>query len=355
MEKLIDANTEKQLREKFGSEMGGEVEVKLYINPILTVSQPDPGKISGFARGLCRELAEIEPKIKFSEVNMNDAGAAALKITTSPSISIGHKQGYTIVYNGAPLGYEATGFIETIIAASSGKHGFGGAEMKLLGEISGPVDIKVFVTPECPYCPKSAVLANRIAVALKGKARAECVEAAENAALAEKFGLASVPMQIINDNLESATVGAQQDRPFILHLLKYGAPAAYERIIKEEERAKAEKEKLPDLPAAPVYISDNNFEAALKKYENIAIDCWAEWCNPCRMLSPVIDSLAREQAGKIVFGKLNVDENQKTASAQGIMSIPAVLVFKGGVKRGEITGARPKEEVLGEVSRLLGL
>ena len=355
MEKLIDANTEKLLKEKFASEMGGDVEVKLFINPILMPGAEGAEQINGFARGLCRELALIEPKIKFSEVTMNDPAAAALKITTSPSIAIGFAQGYKIVYNGAPLGYEATGFIESIIAASSGKHGFGPQEEKMLSAIKGGVDIKVFVTPTCPYCPKSVVLANRIAVALKGKARAECVEASENRALAEKFSLSSVPQQVINDDPASITVGAPQEKQFILQVMKYGAPEAYEKAVREEQEARQAREKLADKPAETVYLTDNNFEEALKKYENLAVDCWAEWCGPCKMLGPVIDSLAKEQAGKIVFGKLNVDENQKTAGEHGIMSIPTVMVFKKGEKKGEIVGARGKEEMLSEINRLLGL
>lgn len=355
MEKLIDANTEKQLKEKFSSEMGGDIELKLFINPVLGIGNQGAEQINGFARGLCRELSAIEPKIKFSEVNMNDAAVSALKITTSPSIAIGFKQGYKIIYNGAPLGYEATGFIESIIAASSGKHGFGLQEEKMLAAVTGEVDLKVFVTPTCPYCPKSVVLANRIAVALKGKARAECVEATENRALAEKFNLSSVPQQVINDDPASITVGAPQEKQFVLQVMKYGAPKAYERALKEEQEARQAMEKLADSPAETVYLTDNNFAEALKKYDNLAVDCWAEWCGPCKMLGPIVDSLAKEQAGKIVFGKLNVDENQKTAGEHGIMSIPTVMIFKKGEKKGEVVGARAKEKLLSEINRLLGL
>ncbi|MCK4439217.1 thioredoxin, partial [Candidatus Bathyarchaeota archaeon] len=72
------------------------------------------------------------------------------------------------------------------------------------------------------------------------------------------------------------------------------------------------------------------------------IDCWAPWCGPCRFLSPVIEELARDYRGKIAFGKLNVDENNKTAAQYGIMSIPALLIFRDGKIVDQIVGAMPR-------------
>jgi len=72
------------------------------------------------------------------------------------------------------------------------------------------------------------------------------------------------------------------------------------------------------------------------------IDCWAPWCGPCRMIGPVIEELAREMKGKIVFGKLNVDENQQTSMKYKIMSIPTLLVFKNGALVDRFVGAMPK-------------
>ena len=98
-----------------------------------------------------------------------------------------------------------------------------------------------------------------------------------------------------------------------------------------------------NMPNKPIEIKDIDFDENIKKYQTIVIDCWAPWCGPCRMVGPVIDDLAKEMQGKIVFGKLNVDENQITATKYSIMSIPSLLVFKNRELVDKIIGAMPKD------------
>ena len=98
-----------------------------------------------------------------------------------------------------------------------------------------------------------------------------------------------------------------------------------------------------NMPNTPVHITDADVEQTVKKYTTIAIDCWAPWCGPCRMIHPIIEELAKEMQGKIVFGKLNVDENPTTSAKHQIMSIPTLLVFKNGALVDRIIGAMPKE------------
>ena len=99
-------------------------------------------------------------------------------------------------------------------------------------------------------------------------------------------------------------------------------------------------EKLPD---SPIKITDADFDEAVKKYDTLVVDCWAPWCGPCRMITPVIDELAKEMQGKVVFGKLNVDENPMTSAKHQIMSIPTLLVFKNGDLVDRMVGVLPKE------------
>jgi thioredoxin 1 len=98
-----------------------------------------------------------------------------------------------------------------------------------------------------------------------------------------------------------------------------------------------------NIPDTPIQLSDGNFDGNIEKYKTIAIDCWAPWCGPCRMVEPIVADLAKEMQGRIVFGKLNVDENQMVSTKYGIMSIPTLLVFKNGNLVDNIIGAMPKE------------
>lgn len=93
----------------------------------------------------------------------------------------------------------------------------------------------------------------------------------------------------------------------------------------------------------PVEVTDSNFDIIIKNSRIVVIDCWAPWCAPCRMMAPIIDELAKEYAGRILFGKLNVDKNSKTPAKYQIMSIPTFLVFKEGVFVERIVGAIPKK------------
>ena len=99
------------------------------------------------------------------------------------------------------------------------------------------------------------------------------------------------------------------------------------------------------LPNTPLTITDADIEDAVKKYNTIVVDCWAPWCGPCRIVAPVIEELAKEMQGKVVFGKLNVDENPATSAKHQIMSIPTLLVFKNGNLVDRLVGAYPKEEL----------
>ena len=85
-----------------------------------------------------------------------------------------------------------------------------------------------------------------------------------------------------------------------------------------------------EVLATPIRLTDMNFMDAVNKYSLLVVDFWAAWCGPCRMVSPTIEQLATELAGKVVFGKLNVDENPITANTFGIQSIPTIAIFKNG-------------------------
>jgi len=92
----------------------------------------------------------------------------------------------------------------------------------------------------------------------------------------------------------------------------------------------------------PIEVTDLNFDEIINKGGLVVIDCWAAWCAPCRMIGPIIEELAKDYAGKILFGKLNVDKNRKVPLEYQIMSIPTILVFKDGSLVDRIIGAMPR-------------
>ncbi len=95
-----------------------------------------------------------------------------------------------------------------------------------------------------------------------------------------------------------------------------------------------------------LHFSDADFDDKVVKSDKATVvDFWAEWCAPCRMIAPTIQELADEYAGKINIGKLNVDENPKTATKYGIRGIPTLLIFKDGKVAHQVVGVRPKAEI----------
>jgi thioredoxin len=104
----------------------------------------------------------------------------------------------------------------------------------------------------------------------------------------------------------------------------------------------------------PVTVTDATFSAAVERSSiPVLVDLWAPWCGPCRMISPVIEELAAEMAGRVRIAKLNIDENPATADRFNIRSIPALLFFRGGHEVDRMVGVRGKAEIARRLEQLL--
>ena len=102
-------------------------------------------------------------------------------------------------------------------------------------------------------------------------------------------------------------------------------------------------------------FTDSNFQTeVLGSSSPVLVDFWAEWCGPCRMLGPVVERIAAANAGKIVVGKMNVDENQDTPQKYGIQGIPTLLIFKGGDLVNQMVGFQSQENIQRAIDDVVG-
>ena len=107
------------------------------------------------------------------------------------------------------------------------------------------------------------------------------------------------------------------------------------------------------MGANTITVNDTNFKDTVASDRPVLVDFWAEWCGPCRMVEPVLEEIANEYSDKITIAKLNVDENPQTAANYDVMSIPTLILFKDGTEKKRIVGARPKHQLLSELSEYL--
>ena len=116
-----------------------------------------------------------------------------------------------------------------------------------------------------------------------------------------------------------------------------------EEIRRRKLRELLERRNYPDVP---VHINEGNFDEFVREYPIVIVDCYADWCAPCKIVEPIIEESAKNFSGKIVFGKLNVDENRGIAMRFNIMSIPTLLIFKDGRLIKRVIGALPKDKLI---------
>jgi thioredoxin 1 len=104
----------------------------------------------------------------------------------------------------------------------------------------------------------------------------------------------------------------------------------------------------------PVHLTDKNFKQEVLESEvPVLVDFWAEWCGPCKMIAPLLEEIAQHYHGKVKVAKLDVDEGRVSASKYGIMSIPTLIIFKGGKAIDQIVGALGKKDLVAKINENL--
>ena len=170
---------------------------------------------NSFMESLCRELAELTPKITARFLGLGSEEAKTYGVDFSPTLLLSPTR-CRIRYLGAPLGEEARTLIETIMRLSQGKSGLSQISRQLLQELTEKRDIQVFVNPSCPYCPGQVSNAFRCAAERPDLIAAVCVDASQHTALAERFHVGSVPHTIINETF--STLGLLPEERFVVEL-----------------------------------------------------------------------------------------------------------------------------------------
>ena len=105
--------------------------------------------------------------------------------------------------------------------------------------------------------------------------------------------------------------------------------------------------------SAIINLNESNFDREVTQNDKpVIVDFWAEWCGPCKMIAPLLDEVAREKADAVKIGKVNVDENQSLSFKYNIRAIPALLFFKNGQLRDQVTGVTSKKDLLTRIEAL---
>ncbi len=208
-EEFISENTRKVLREEL-SRMQGTV------NIVAVISDGQNRPFNDFSRKLLAELAALTDKIRPQIVEPESGTAKKYEATRTPTLLIGPEH-YSIRFTGAPAGEEARTFLLSVIMAASGTTMLSDASRRRLSELKEKRNIKVFVSPTCPYCPEQALLAISAAIEQKELVSTEIIEIHENKDLAAEYNAFSVPQLFINDQLVGT--GLQPEEVFVEEVL----------------------------------------------------------------------------------------------------------------------------------------
>jgi glutaredoxin-like protein len=209
---MIKEEDVKAIREVFGKELEGQVSIMLFYG------SKDVCPYCTETIEIVETLASLDARIKVTkyDIKASQKEAKFVGVDKVPAIVIGGKKMYNVIYYGIPAGYEFSSLIEDIMDASKGTTRLKESTKEAARSITKPIDIKVFVTPTCPYCPKAVRMAHQLAME-NLKIRGTMIEATEFMELSAKHGVMGVPKIIINDTLSFE--GALPEDSFLTYVM----------------------------------------------------------------------------------------------------------------------------------------
>ena len=210
----LKENDIKTIKSMFEKDLKGEVNLMLFYD-----SDPNACTYCGETSELLKDLSARDSRIKLTEYNINESKKEAqfLGVDKVPALVIGGKKIYNMLYFGIPAGYEFASLLADIIDASKGYTDLPEQIKTRLKEVKKPVDIKVFVTPTCPWCPKAVRTAHQFSME-NSMIRSSMIEATEFSELSGKHNVMAVPKIVINDSISFE--GAKPPADFLEYVLE---------------------------------------------------------------------------------------------------------------------------------------
>ncbi len=209
---IIDEKLKKELGELFAKELSGKVKLWLF-----TSSNKEECKYCDAVGEMAGELAELDGRISLFKYAIEDNAkeAKVMGIERVPALLIQGEKAHNIYYYGIPAGYEFSSLVEDVIDISKGATKLSERTKETVRKIDRNVDIKVFVTPTCPYCPRAVRIAHQMAME-NSKITASMIEAGEFEQLSSKYGVMAVPKIVINDSVSFE--GALPEEQFLSYI-----------------------------------------------------------------------------------------------------------------------------------------
>ncbi|MDA8132698.1 MAG: thioredoxin family protein [Elusimicrobia bacterium] len=211
---FMDQQTADEVRKRL-ADLPGAVKIVFFKENLMC-------QTCGPAEEFYREVSGLSDKVVFEAFNrVTDAEkAASYGVTLTPAAVVEGPAGARVRFYGIPAGYEFVSLLEALKNSAAGSQDLQPETVAALGAVAKPVNIKVFVTPTCPYCPSAVVMAHKFALA-SASVTAEMIEASEFPQLADKYGVSGVPQIVVNDRI--SLVGAQPEPAMLKAVLEAAA------------------------------------------------------------------------------------------------------------------------------------